>query len=1734
MRILTTLLIWLTLSLPAVAQTSIFDLDNRLVQFALSQISSPGSFEITADLVEDAEGATRLNGVEISDGTGVWLTIEQLVVDWNSSAILRGQLELERIIIRGLDMQRLPSPNAEAPELDVQQTQGTPSPFDWPRAPIPVSLDQMTLEDIRIGPDVLGQSLTFDGHGSARDQGDEQRLELTITRTDDIDGEIDLTYLRDFAAETLAVDLIARESAGGVVAMLAGFPEDSASAVQLSGNGPRDNWQLTFDAETDDVFEAAGAAVISYVEPLGVTADFVLVPGPEMSPSIRAVTGERAELDVAIVQGADRVLRIDALELDSPALQLNGTGSFDLTTQASDLAIRVEGNRELSNLVDGVAFAGFTFEGQVTGPPDDLTAQGQSALIDFQSALVDAERVTLTLNARRLDERLRFTADGTGTGLRLDQVDADTLGEATLRIDVVQEGELVELNTARLDSPLISFSAEGRTDLSFQNADLSIDLSTDSVAPIARSYGQEATGELALIGRVQRNEGVLDGRLSGRIADFRSPPADLERFDLVVELGQQGEDISINLDGTATGLRIDELEAGLIGPAEIEAQATLGTQTLTLNSFTLRSTPLDIDLSATQERETGLAQFEARVQTQEAEPFAQAYGIDASGRLDLRAEGTVSEGVLSATTTAQVLEPRFADIARADRLNLNASVVGGAEAGYTVRGALDAEQLSAMDVSADVIGPVRLETELLFADGVLDLQRIDLTSRAVDATGAAQYAIDGGDLSARLDAEVPRLAPLAEAFGQPLEGALTLTAEVARIDDVIDAEVQTYLRGGAYGELVDIAAAEIRLSLDGPLDDYTVAANAEMAGLRVDRLTPEILGPVTLDATARITDSALVTAEADLTSDALSGTLTPREGGQVLDYALRSTNIADLASAYDTQASGVLRAEGTVSLGEPIRIDGSAGVRGLSVAGTPLGTIALEHEVVLGDDIAANIALIGSDGTLANTDVTADIALSDGTLILRDLDGTLVGQRLSGRAEVDLATLLTEATLDLSRADLSLIPLADLDGTGSGRITLSPRGGRQDATVSLNLNGAGTGAITAASTRIEADATDLLGGDPGIAADVVVEGLDLGAAQITTADIDANGRLSDLTVGVAATGTALEKPLTLDTRAQVAMQGGATNVSVSTLNTTVGDARISLERPLQLSIAGGAVRADDIAIRLPGAGMLTGSVQLIGGGLVGSLQANGVDLETLVEELGVPVVAGRLDATAQFDTRPSRASATLNGTLVNFVGSDVLEEGLTVDAVFEADWNGRVVDAGVIVNGGFEEPFQIEASVPLVARAGSPIPQPAMNQPLSATVRWAGEVRPLWAFVPAPGQILSGLATLDLDVDGTLASPRVGGNVSLSDGRYENLDLGLILTELTIISDIDPNGNLGFVVQGSDGGQGFVSGTLNLDPGDGPLTLVSEFVAEDAVLIRRDDLTAQISGTVGVNGPLTALDVAGDLNVDRAEFRLVNATPPEIVTLGDVRIIGVPEEEEERSAPTSISLNIDIRAADGLFVRGRGLESEWALALDVRGTAASPRITGQIERLRGTFSLIGRSFDLEEGVITFDGGANIDPRLNIVLSRTDDDLTGQIIISGSASDPQIDFASQPALPQEEVLPQLLFGQSQQSLNAGQALQLASGLATLLSGNSGPFDVARGALGVDVLQLDAGSGGDGSSLTVGKTLSQGVFIGAETALDGSGENTVVIELDVIRNVVIDARISAGSGSSSVGISYSRDF
>ena len=56
---------------------------------------------------------------------------------------------------------------------------------------------------------------------------------------------------------------------------------------------------------------------------------------------------------------------------------------------------------------------------------------------------------------------------------------------------------------------------------------------------------------------------------------------------------------------------------------------------------------------------------------------------------------------------------------------------------------------------------------------------------------------------------------------------------------------------------------------------------------------------------------------------------------------------------------------------------------------------------------------------------------------------------------------------------------------------------------------------------------------------------------------------------------------------------------------------------------------------------------------------------------------------------------------------------------------------------------------------------------------------------------------------------------------------------------------------------------------------------------------------ITAKGPLATPAIKGTVNIDRAEIRLVNATPPGIADLGEVRIKGeerkVKEEETGRA-----------------------------------------------------------------------------------------------------------------------------------------------------------------------------------------------------------------------------------------------
>src|SRR3546814_11155846 len=66
----------------------------------------------------------------------------------------------------------------------------------------------------------------------------------------------------------------------------------------------------------------------------------------------------------------------------------------------------------------------------------------------------------------------------------------------------------------------------------------------------------------------------------------------------------------------------------------------------------------------------------------------------------------------------------------------------------------------------------------------------------------------------------------------------------------------------------------------------------------------------------------------------------------------------------------------------------------------------------------------------------------------------------------------------------------------------------------------------------------------------------------------------------------------------------------------------------------------------------------------------------------------------------------------------------------------------------------------------------------------SGDIKTLLLFVPLPQHRLDGRAEIAVAVSGTLGSPEADGRIALTQGRYENLEMGTILDDLTLLADI--------------------------------------------------------------------------------------------------------------------------------------------------------------------------------------------------------------------------------------------------------------------------------------------------------------------------------------------------------------
>lgn len=988
-----------------------------------------------------------------------------------------------------------------------------------------------------------------------------------------------------------------------------------------------------------------------------------------------------------------------------------------------------------------------------------------------------------------------------------------------------------------------------------------------------------------------------------------------------------------------------------------------------------------------------------------------------------------------------------------------------------------------LDGRADLLAGTRLMPEL--AISVADLTRLrDLAG--IDLSGAARVDVNGRvDLDPLTVTATLGVSGSALSLGDPALDGLIGPAPVLLTGVALDAQRRLELIG------IDLATAAARAS-----GDVSLALETGGLGGRVDLAVADLSLLAPLAATDLSGEAALAAA--------LGGTLEA-------PAASASWRISDLVAA-----------------GQAVdEITGSATAAGLP--DRPAG------------DLRVQAALRGEP-----VDLAVGYAVADDRLHLTRLTLDGLGVQLSGDVALDLATTQARGDVSVRVSDLGIVgSVLDLPlsaGRVDGSVRLSDGRG-QGAEVTLDLADIALDDGTRLDTaRLQAALTDLTGRMRG-RVDLSLSGAATDGARLETAALGADIADGVALVSLEAAGEA-GLPLAVSGRASVPVDPQSAPIAVDRLDATVGDVAIRQTGPLEIALAP--------ALRVSGLDLAVDDGRVSGHA---GLDTANFDIAIAIRDL--PVALARLaDPTLQLDGRLA-GDIAVTGPLgdpsatvaLSTSGVRALDPELDEIPPLVADLDLRLADrrATVALNASIGDGATASLTARVDGRAGAVDAPPVFDQasPLQATVDADLDLARVSAFLPLDLIAVAGTGQARVAAAGTLGKPDLSGTVTVAGGRLDVPGAGLYLRDMTFRAEGQGDDLVirSFETRAHGGGTLMASGSLSADP-DAGFPADIKITAREFNAVDLDIASVSVDLDLEVAGALPEYLLAGKITVLPTEIRIPDTLPPsvveiDVVEMRDGRIVGKPVEEvpeEEANAPLRLDLEIDVPGQ--VFVRGRGLESEWGGGLSVSGLADAPVVEGEIAVRRGSFRAIGKTFDFDRGRVVFDGGPPEDPSLDMRLTTEVTDIQAAVVVAGSASDPEIRLESDPSLPEEDILSRLLFGSDKAELTPIQALKLARS-AAILSGNfgSGPgiTDQVRDALGVDTLDVDAASNDDGSvgaSLSVGKYIYPGVFLKLQQGLSAESSRAVV-EVEVTDNISVETDVGADS-QSRVGVNYELDY
>jgi hypothetical protein len=420
---------------------------------------------------------------------------------------------------------------------------------------------------------------------------------------------------------------------------------------------------------------------------------------------------------------------------------------------------------------------------------------------------------------------------------------------------------------------------------------------------------------------------------------------------------------------------------------------------------------------------------------------------------------------------------------------------------------------------------------------------------------------------------------------------------------------------------------------------------------------------------------------------------------------------------------------------------------------------------------------------------------------------------------------------------------------------------------------------------------------------------------------------------------------------------------------------------------------------------------------------------------------------------------------------------------------------------------------------------------------------------------LGGIAQVSASAEGTVQAPKIRASLTLDKGRIG-------VTGQPTFHDVRVNATLrpGRVdlheLQMQSGGGRFDGkgwALLGGPSGLAPRSAVFTARAHRFLVAAAGSTGAQIDGDLAVNAALREDILSGKVEIPDANVWLPKGPPtgsgralqkvgphPDVHFVDETALAAAERDRDKRRRAAASALKLAVVAsARPVYIRGKDLDVEVRSEVKI-GTvpsgphAGAPTISGGIHIPRGRINIQGQRFDFDHGNVTFNGSSEVNPELDLKLTRQYPEALVIIELRGTPKKPQLHLTSDPSVyDQAQIVSLILTGQTGGQPSSGKSFDPTAAVATAVL--SKLADQVAPALGLDVLRVEGqdvkndkgeATGDTDTRVEVGKYVTERIYLSYAHvfgAPDNANQNEAHVEYRMTRRVVMETVFGdAGQG------------